>query len=179
MRIKNFAFILTFSIVLAGCFGEEPKKEPKPEGNPTPAARPSERPADDNNPIKVETPTPRTKETKAETLEPVVKAYCTAINDGDDVALQKVYSRASWKALSTAASKEGVKSVAKYMGSTEPVGKACRVVNERIQGKLAEALVITDTYPNGVPLKFVKEGGSWKMTNQSSDFDAVRKGAKN
>lgn len=180
MRFQNllFIFIFTLSIFLLGCPGEEPKT---PSGNEnvsnsnTPAVQNDN--ANTNNPLKTESQAPRTEEKIAETLKPVVDSYCAALNKGDDTALKNIYSQASWNALSADARSEG-KTVSKYLGESEPIGDQCKVVNERISGDVAEAIVITQTYPKGVPLKFVKENGTWKMTNQSSDFDAVRKSSK-
>ena len=181
MRFQNSAlgFILVLSFSMIGCFGEDPKPSSNKETNTPKTNENAANKANKNakNPLSPEKTPPR--ETKvAVTLKPVVDAYCAAINKGDDASLQKIYSTASWKFLSADARSEGKKSVAKYLSESEPIGNKCQVVNERISGKLAEATVITQTYPNGVPLKFVNEGGEWKMTNQSSDFDAVRKSSK-
>lgn len=119
------------------------------------------------------TPTPAEK-VEAVTLKPVVAAYCEAMRKKDEAGLRKVYSAATIRSFEANMREEGVPSIADYLAS-EPVGEKCEVVNERIQGNLGEALVTTETYPNGIMIKFVKEGGEWKMTNQSSDFDAVRK----
>ncbi len=178
MRFQNllYIFIFTLSIFLLGCPGEEPKT-PEANENVSNSNTTAEQSDNSNNPLKTDAQAPRTEEKVAETLKPVVDAYCAAINKGDDAALKNIYSQASWNALSADARFEG-KTVSKYLGESEPIGNQCKVINERISGEVAEAIVITQTYPKGVPLKFVKENGSWKMTNQSSDFDAVRKNSK-
>jgi len=172
-----YFFILTLSIFLLGCSGETPSPGSKDKGSANTnrnTARGQNR--NTKNPLETaKTPRPNKEIKEAETLKPIVNAYCAAINNGDDQALRKIFTQAAWKSLAADARSEGKNSVAKYLVESEPIGNECRVINERIVGNTAEAVVITESYPNGVPLKFVKEGGGWKWTNQSSDFDAVRK----
>jgi hypothetical protein len=139
---------------------------------PSPSAAPSE---DALGGIE-KTPTPAQK-VEAVTLKPVVDAFCNAMRKRDEAGLRKVYSQATLRSFEADMRADGIDSLSELL-STEPVGDKCEVVNERIQGNLGEALVITKTYPNGVMIKFVKENNDWKMTNQSSDFDAVRNSTK-
>ncbi len=183
MRFQNsgFIFIFALALCLTGCFSDEATKNSKKETNSSNQNTNGSNTANGNtkNPLETTVANTAPKELKeAVTLKPVVDAYCAAINSGDDTALKNIYSQASWNALSADARSEGQRSVAKYLGDSEPTGSKCQVVNERMSDNVAEAIVITQTYPKGVPLKFVKEGGKWKMTNQSSDFDAVRKSSK-
>ncbi len=163
-----------------GCWSEETPTNKNMESNSS--ANNESAPANTNinttDPLATESNSAPKEMKEAVTLKPVVDAYCDAINKGNDAALKNIYSQTSWKALSADARAEGQNSVAKYLADSEPIGNKCQVVNERVAGNVAEAVVITQTYPNGVPLKFVNEGGSWKMTNQSSDFDAVQKNSK-
>ena len=184
MRARNLIMfvVLVASAFLPACSSGEPsnvgtKKSPDKVSNINSASN-SKNANKSKDPLKTEDLGNRNEVNKAETLKPIVLAYCSAINSGDDSALRSIYSQASWRALSSDAASEGQKSVAKFLSESEPVGKTCNVINERISGPVAEAVVITETYPKGVPLKFVKESGNWKMTNQSSDFDAVRKSSK-
>jgi len=183
MRFQNsgFIFIVSIALCLTGCFSDEPTENSNIESN---APNQNTNISDVNNsntknPLETTVANTAPKElNEAVTLKPIVDAYCAAINSGDDAALKNIYSKASWNALSADSRSEGQKSVAKYLGDSEPTGGKCRVVNEKMSGDVAEAIVITQTYPKGVPLKFVKEDGNWKMTNQSSDFDAVRQSSK-
>ncbi len=182
MRFQNsaFIFVLIFSLFLMGCWSDETPSNKNTESN---SSTTNESAAANSNinttdPLATESNSAPKEMKEAITLKPVIDAYCAAINKGDNTALKNIYSLASWKALSADARAEGQNSVAKYLADSEPIGNKCQVVNERVAGNVAEALVITQTYPNGVPLKFVNEGGGWKMTNQSSDFDAVRKNSK-
>jgi len=164
-------------MLLFGCFGGGETE--KPEANKTPEVSKSNDSAKGNSNTPdgtVKTPTPETVN-KAETVKPIVDAYCVAMQKKDEGALRKIYSQASLKQLQADMREDGVRSLAEYL-SNEPVGNQCMVRNEQVSGSAAIALVTTQTYPNGIQWKFVKENGEWKMTNQSSDFDAVRKATK-
>lgn len=175
MLTKTFLIIISAALFLnfSGCGSEEPPDAVNTADNGSNSA-PSPGAANDDPLGGIEkTPTPAEK-VEAVTLKPVVAAYCDAMRKKDEAGLRKVYSAATIRSFEASMREEGATSLAEYL-STEPVGEKCEVVNERIQGNLGEALVTTETYPNGIMIKFVKEGGEWKMTNQSSDFDAVRK----
>ncbi len=166
---------MTLSLITTGCSDDAVSDSESGQNQNTKADSNTE--VNTKDPLgTVKTPEPKQEIEAAETLKPVVNAYCTAIINGDDTALRNVFSRAAWKSLSADARSEGKNSVAKYLAASEPIGDTCNVINERIVGNTAEATVITQTYPNGVPLKFIKENGSWKWTTQSSDFEAVKKG---
>ncbi len=116
---------------------------------------------------------------KAETIAPVVAAYCDAMRKKDDAALRKIYSRASLQKLEADMKAENEKSLAAYL-SSEPVGdKPCEVRNERINGDKAIAEIRTETYPNGIKVYFVKEDGAWKRTDESPEFEAVKQSSTN
>ncbi len=179
MRFQSLLFIFTISasMLLFGCFGEEETKKPEVNKKPKVSKSNDSTKSNSNTPTgTVKTPTPKTVN-KAETVKPIVDAYCAAMQKKDEAALRKIYSRASLRQLQADMREDGVRSLAEYL-SNEPVGPQCMVRNEQVAGNAAIALVTTQTYPNGIQWKFVKENGEWKMTNQSSDFDAVRKATK-
>jgi len=124
----------------------------------------------------VVTPTP-VATVEAVTLKPLIAEFCKARQNKDEAALRKLYSAATLKNLIAETRAEGKRSITEYL-EIEPVGDNCSVVNERIVGKTGEATVITESYPKGVRWTFVKEGGDWKLTDQSSDFDKVKQDAK-
>ncbi len=117
----------------------------------------------------IRTPTPETVN-PAETLSPIVKAYCEAVRKKDEAALKKVYSAAAYQKLLANAKADGKTSVAELMSENEDVGtQPCATSNEQISGNTAIALLKTESYPNGIRIKFVKENGEWKMTDESPD----------
>ncbi len=66
---------------------------------------------------------------------------------------------------------EEKKSLVEFITEIEPVpAKPFEVRNEVVQGDTAIAQIISPQYPNGVKIKFVKENGEWKMTNESPEF---------
>lgn len=115
---------------------------------------------------------------KAETIKPVVDAFCGAVRKKDDAALRKIYAQAALKSLEADMREEKQTSLAEYL-SSEPVGDKCEVRNEKIEGERAIAEVRTETYPNGVKMYFVKENGGWKMTNESPEIQSVKQSASN
>lgn len=125
---------------------------------------------DNSSPMNtVRTPTPETLN-PAETLTPVVRAYCEAVRKKDDAGLKKVLSAANYKRLETDAKTDGKTSVADFLSGIEDVGsKPCATRNEQISGNTAVAEMTTEAYPNGVRMNFIKENGEWKMTGESPD----------
>ncbi len=107
---------------------------------------------------------------QAETLMPVVKAYCDAIRQKDNDGLKKVLSAETFKMLERDAKDEGKSSVAEFLSGIEDVGtQPCATRNEQINGNTAVAEMTSESYPNGIKIKFIKENGDWKMTNESPD----------
>jgi hypothetical protein len=131
-----------------------------------------------NNPLATTRKAEEATLNKAETIAPVVQAYCEAMRKKDDAALRKLYSRASLQKLEADMKAENERSLAEYL-STEPVGNTCEVRNEQVQGDKAVAEIRTETYPNGIPYNFVKEDGVWKITNESPEFQSVKESSTN
>lgn len=178
MRFQNLVFIFILSVVFTGCFGGETEtKDISNENNMAVTNM-----AENNNSANItqkpeQNIPPGTKSTPeikqlnpAETLTPLVDAFCNAVNSKNDAALQKVYSKEAWRTMQNYAKEEGSSSVAAFLNDSEPVGNKCSVINEQISGNTAVARITTATYPKGVELRFVKEGGEWKMTTQSTEF---------
>ncbi|MCA1622996.1 MAG: nuclear transport factor 2 family protein [Acidobacteria bacterium] len=176
MRFQNIIFIaiLVFSISAVGCSTTETPTNTTTKTTNTNAAA-----VNADNPLTTQKTPEETTTNKAETIAPVVQAYCAAMRKKDDAALRKIYSQAALKSLEADMKEEKQTSLAEYL-STEPVGeKPCEVRNEKIEGEKAIAEVRTETYPNGVKMYFVKENGGWKMTNESPEFQSVRQSATN
>ncbi len=133
-----------------------------------------------NNPLST-TATPEIATTNdAPTLSPVVQAYYEALKNRDDAALRKVYSRETLKSLESDMKDEKQTSLVKFITELEPVpATPFELRNEKIDGDTAVARMSGGSYPNGIVIKFVKENGEWKMTNESPDFQAVKQAAAN
>ncbi|NNE65695.1 MAG: hypothetical protein HKN33_03940 [Pyrinomonadaceae bacterium] len=178
MRIQIYIIIVISAFLFSVCggSGEKPGNsniKPSNSANSAPNTAPSPKRELEND-IQEATPVPTVE---AVTLKPLIEKFCAARQNKDEEALKKLYSAATLRNLMAAARAEGQNSITSYL-ETEPVGDKCTLVNERISGNLGEATFITKTYPNGITWKFVKENGEWKFTDQSSDFDKVKKGAK-
>jgi hypothetical protein len=117
---------------------------------------------------------------KAETVAPVVAAYYEALKKKDDAALRKVYSRETLQSLETDMKEEGAKSLAAFVNELEQVpDQPFEVRNEEVKGDTAIAEMRGGVYPNGIKIKFVKENGEWKMTNESPEFQSVKQTGNN
>lgn len=173
MRFQKYTIFLTVFILLAfsGCTSSE---TPVNKSNVNTNANAAKN-APDNPLATQKTPEAETVN-KAETIAPVVQAYCDAIRKKDNAALRNVYSQKALKELETDAKADNAASLVEYL-SSEPVGDKCDVRNEQIQGDKAIAEVRTETYPNGIRMYFVKENGVWKMTNESPEIQSVKEGS--
>ena len=107
-------------------------------------------------------------------------AYYEALKKKDDAALRKVYSRETLKSLEADMKSEGAKSLVEFITELEPAPEQpFQVRNEQIQGDTAIAEIRGGAYPNGIKIKFVRENGEWKITNESPDIQAVKQSATN
>ena len=133
-----------------------------------------------NNPLAT-TKTPEISTTNnAPTLAPVVQKYYEALKGKDDAALKKIYSQATLKSLEADMKDERQTSLIKFITELEPVpDQPFTVRNEQLQGDTAIAEMRGGSYPNGIKIKFVKENGEWKMTNESPDVQSVKQSTSN
>lgn len=165
-KIIFLSTILIFAIVSAGCSEADTNVNTNTANANVPANANADPLATDKTPE-------ITTENTAATLSPVVMAYCDAMRKKDDAALRKVYSKETLKSYEADMKAENIKTLTEYL-ENEPVGdKPCETRNERIEGDTAIANVKNESYPNGINIKFVKEDGGWKMTNQSPELKAV------
>lgn len=189
MRFQNLVFILFVSIVFTGCnscgnetaivvnnedmntnspLNKNINTTEKINANNSNTLENSQ----DSDPLSVETIEKPKEKVQAETLKPVVDAYCEAMRKKNDAGLRNIFTSATVKALEADVKADGLGSIAELL-ELEPVGDNCQVVNETIQGNTAQATVITQTYPTGTSFTFEKVGNDWKMTRKSADFDRV------
>lgn len=176
MRFQNLIFliILIISVALIGCTKTE---------TPTNVTN-ARTAANANVAVVTEEALATTKKPEAATsnnapmLASVVRNYYEALRKKDDAALRKVYSQATLKSLETDMKEEKKTSLVEYITELEPVpDKPFEVRNEEVQGDTAFAEMRGGSYPNGIKIKFVKENGEWKMTNESPEVQPVRQSA--
>jgi hypothetical protein len=157
---------LIFSILLTGCpSGEQPKTNAN-----QPANTGATKPTNSGSNLTPTTPTPESTTNDAPTVKPVVTAYCDAWTKKDEAALRKVYSQGTLKSFEADMKADNEKSLIKHLDADVVSNKLCEVRNEKIEGDVAIAELKTEGAPNGFKVKFVKENGEWKLTNEFPDF---------
>ncbi|MBA3600715.1 MAG: hypothetical protein H0W45_05645 [Acidobacteria bacterium] len=116
----------------------------------------------------------------APTLAPVVQAYYAALKTKNDAALKKIYSQETLKSLEADMKSEKKTSLVEFITELEPVpDRPFEVRNEQIQGDTAIAEMRGGSYPNGIKIKFVRENGEWKLTNESPEIQSVKQSTAN
>lgn len=173
MTFNKFLIVFTaFTLFLTACGGDKPAPNATTNTNTvTPTNSNSNTAPSSNSPIATTTATPATITNSADTIKPVVLAYYEALKTKNDAALKKVYSQATLASLEKDAKEEGKKSLIEFITELEPVpDQPFEVRNEQINGDVAIAEMRGGSYPNGIKIKFVKENGEWKMTNESPEF---------
>jgi hypothetical protein len=167
----NIALVLALillSIALSGCGG--PSSAPNTNTGSTATAN-------STNPLETNKAAPEQVTNNAPTLTPVYKAYCDAWVKNDEAGLRKVYSADTLKQFEDEMKEEKAKSLLKLLSADKVSGTPCEARNEKITGDTATATIVSNKYPNGLPVVFVKENGEWKLTNRSPSLDAVTKSA--
>lgn len=155
--------------LFAACGGGTANNAPTP--NKAPAA--SSTSPTSTGPLAVTTPTPSQVQNAAPTVTAVYLAFCAAVQKKDEAAVRKVFSTDTIRELERQMRDDGEKSLLKFIEDDSPSGQ-CSVKNEVITGDSAVAELVSDLYPNGIKIIFVKENGEWKMTTKSPTVDAIK-----
>lgn len=172
-QILLFITILSLPFIFAGCGGSQPATNTTINNNA------ANTPANNSN---ASIPPPKKTETEttnnAPTLAPVVTAYYEAWKKKDDAALKKVFSQSTLKSFEEGMKADKKTSLAEWLSSTDTMpDKPFEVRNEKIEGDTGVAEIKGGSYGVWTAFKFVRENGEWKMTNETADFDAVKKSA--
>lgn len=173
MTFNKFLIVFTaLTLFLTACSSETPTPNATANTNTTaPANMNSNTAPASNSGIVTTTPTPAATTNNADTIKPVVLKYYEALKTKNDEELKKVYSKQTLASLEADAKEEGKKSLVEFITELEPVpAQPFEVRNEQINGDVAIAEMRGGAYPNGIKVKFVKENGEWKMTNESPEF---------
>ncbi len=177
-QIIFFTTVFLFAIVLSGCSSSETANNSANTNSANKIVNVMTGNA--SNPLATSKMPDVHTTNNAPTLTPVVQAYYEALKKKDDAALRKVFSQATLKSLQTDMKDEKKTSLVEYITETEPVpDKPFEARNEQIQGDSAVAEMRGGSYPNGIQIKFVRENGEWKMTNESPEFQSVKQSATN
>ncbi|HEX8368298.1 MAG TPA: hypothetical protein VF604_07130 [Pyrinomonadaceae bacterium] len=175
----QFLFFITisiFTIIFAAACGNQPATNNPANNN---AGNTNTAAANNSNSLiltnkKTEAPTSN----NAPTLAPVVAAYYEALRKKDDAALRKAVSQDTLKTWEADMKEEKKTSLTAFLNELEPAPeKPFEVRNEKIEGDSGTAEIKGGSYGVWTPFKFVRENGEWKITNQSPDFDDVKKSA--
>lgn len=176
-QISIITTVLLFTILFAGCGGSE---TPSNTGNTTNSNTTANAniAKNINNPLATNKAPEEATTNQAETVKPIVMAYYQALKTKNDAALRKVYSQGTIKSLESDMKDEGAKSLVEFITELEPApDQPFEVRNEQVQGDTAIAEIKGGAYPNGIKIKFIKENGEWKITNESPDFDKIKNAA--
>ena len=181
MRLNFFTFFSIISVSILGfaCSGSpvadtNSKKEIPTNTSPQTNQHATNVDTNTNKTVIKTESTPEIATTnEAPTLTPVYKAFCEAMNKKDEAALRKLLTKdtqAYWE--KEMQSEEKKVPLVEYISETEPIKdpSKCGVRNEKISGNTALAEIRNENVPNGFVIKFVKENGEWKITNQSPEF---------
>jgi hypothetical protein len=175
-QVLIFLTISIFAFILTGCPASTPPTNNN--ANSTPAANANS--GGTNSNVFSSTPKPAEATTnEAPTLKPTFKAYCDAKTKNDEAGLRKVYSAATVKLFEAEMKADNIKTLVEYLEVDQVSNKMCEISNEKIDGETGTALIKTEGMPNGVRVKFVKENGEWKLTNESDDVKSVTDSSKN
>lgn len=115
----------------------------------------------------------------APTFAPIVQAYYDALKKKDDAGVKKIMAAEFIKMTEADMKDEKKTSIAAYLAETDTIpDKPMEVRNEQIEGDKGVAEVKGGAYPNWTPFAFVKEGGAWKISNESPDIKNVKQSVK-
>jgi hypothetical protein len=182
MSFQKYIFLSGIFIIFtfSGCSSSAPENSTKVSNAATNTANVGAAKANADNPFNTTKKAEEATTNRAETVAPVVAAYYDALKKKDDAALRKVYSRETLQSFEKDMKEEGVKSLVEFITSTDQVpDKPFEVRNEQVTGDTAIAEMRGGSYPNGIKIKFVRENGEWKLTNESPETDSVKQAANN
>jgi L,D-peptidoglycan transpeptidase YkuD (ErfK/YbiS/YcfS/YnhG family) len=106
-----------------------------------------------------------TRQNDAPTLNPIYVGLCGALERKDEKTLRSYFTSDTIKGFEDEMRRDGIRSVVEFLSHEQMSRKSCQARNEEISGDLATVDLISTTYPNGYRALFVKQGGTWKLSN--------------
>jgi hypothetical protein len=174
----RFQFIIIVSIItfFSACKPtvETPKNSNVNAGNTTLTAKP-----EGNSGSLATTKIPEApKVNDSESIKPVLLAHFEALSKKDEAGLRKVYSAETLKSFEADMKADKIATLVAFIADSEPnLKQSYEVRNEEIKGDSAIAEIKGGSFGVWTKMKFVKEGGTWKMTNESPEFDEIKNSA--
>jgi Putative lumazine-binding len=186
--MRFYIFLITITLIFTACGGGT--ETPKTNGNSTkPSTTTVTNSGTNTNQLPTNSPNINSPETvkkpdapkvnEAQTLASVVSAYGEALKTKNDAALRKVLSTETIKGWEEEMKSEGKTKLAEYLASSEVQdGKIeYEVRNEEVKGDDAVAEIKGGSFGVWSKIRFVKENGEWKITNDSPEIDDVKNAA--
>ncbi|MEJ7622881.1 MAG: hypothetical protein WKF34_02705 [Pyrinomonadaceae bacterium] len=168
MRFKGLSFVTVavMTALISACGGGADNANPANTANTGMPAK---------------TPVVEQVTNNAPTLTPVFKEYCAAWKNNDEKALRAVYSADTIKSFEEQMKDDNFKSkkITEFLQDERVMGDLCEVINEEITGDRGVGTIKTNAMPRGVPIEFLKEGGSWKLTNKTANPESITRQAAN
>ena len=173
-KLLSFTTILIFSILMIGCGGSTTNTV-NTAANTTNATNTI---ANTNNPLETTKKPEAATTNNAPTITPVVQAYYDALRKKDDAALRNVLSKALLAEIESDMKAQKKTKLAEYITENEIVpDKPVEVRNEKIDGDKAVAEIKGGSYGVWTKFAFVKEGGTWKYSNESPETEGMKPSA--
>lgn len=172
----SFITILIFSILMIGCGGGTTNTA----NTAANTANVANTTANTNNPLETTKKPVGETVNNAPTIAPVVQAYYEALKKKDEAALRNVLSKQLLEDIQTDMKAEKGKNLVEFVAANETIpDKPVEVRNEQINGDKAVAEVKGGVYVNWTKLAFVKEGGTWKWSNESPETEGMKPSSSN
>lgn len=104
-------------------------------------------------------------------LGPIFEKYCDALQQKNDAALESLFALKTLKNFRKGMRSERVRSISKYLENDRAMG--CIAENEEFIGDAAAVTILSNKYPYGIMIQFVKESGNWKITDQPPPIEIL------
>ncbi len=181
LKLAFFIIISISAVFLTACSAPEQPvaNNGSPINKPVNVDNPQTAPINgkvNGTPITAPTAKPVAETTNnAPTFAPIVQAYYDALKKKDDAGVKKIMAAEFIKITEADMKDDKATSITAYLAETDTIpDKPMEVRNEQIEGEKGVVEVKGGAYPNWTAIAFVKEGGAWKISNESPDIKNVK-----